>query len=898
MAFIENENDEIVIAHYGIKRESGRYPWGSGEDPYQHEAGWFARVQELRDSGMTDSQIAKSMKMTTTQFRAKRTMEINAIRAREQSYAYKLKKKGWSTAAIARDMGLNESTVRSLLDPSRQARTTMANKIADSIEKTIGKDGAIDIGKGIELYLGTSQDKLKAATELLKLKGYEVHNLYIEQLGTGKKTTVKVLTAPGVSTRDLYEDPSRIKTLAKSIDDIGGHSGNLGIDPPIAIKDSRVKVRYAEEGGKNMDGTMLIRPGAADLALGQSRYMQVRVNVNGTHYLKGMAMYGDPKEFPDSIDVIFNTNKHKGTPKLDVFKPIKDDPDNPFGATVRQFKYVDPKTGKLMQSAINVVNEEGDWGKWSKSLASQMLSKQDLKLAKRQLGIAYDRMQAEYDEIMSLTNPVVKKKLLEQFGDECDSAAIHLRGAAMPRQRTQVILPVNSLHDNEIYAPNFTNGERVVLIRYPHGGKFEIPELVVNNHNKEAKRSLGNAVDAVGINARVAERLSGADFDGDNVLVIPNNRGEIKTHEPLKGLKDFDPKEAYPAYPGMKLMTKKQKQTEMGKVSNLITDMTIKGATSDELERAVRHSMVVIDAEKHKLNWRQSEIDNGISALKKKYQGSSTGGASTLISRATSKVRVNERKPRPARKGGPIDPKTGAKVYEETHATYTVPKYNKQGDLIKTETLPRITKSTRMAETTDAYTLSSGTPMENAYASFANRLKALGNKARKSYLSTPTFKQDPVARKKYEPEVKSLKAKLNVALKNAPLERQAQLVANQIYHTKLEAHPEMEKDEKKKIRNQAQKEARERMGAKKQMVNITDREWEAIQAHAVSASMLSQILDNANPDLVRELATPRKQQAVSSSVLARAKALLNAGYTYDEVAKAVGVSTSTLTKNL
>ena len=898
MAFIENENDEIVIAHYGIKRESGRYPWGSGEDPYQHEAGWFARVQELRDSGMTDSQIAKSMKMTTTQFRAKRTMEINAIRAQQQSYAYRLKKKGWSTAAIARDMDLNESTVRSLLDPSRQARTTMANKIADSIEETIGKDGAIDIGKGIELYLGTSQDKLKAATELLKLKGYEVHNLYVEQLGTGKKTTVKVLTAPGVSTRDLYQDPSRIKTLAKSIDDIGGHSGNLGIDPPVAIKDSRVKVRYAEEGGKNMDGTMLIRPGAADLALGQSRYMQVRVNVNGTHYLKGMAMYGDPKEFPDGVDVIFNTNKHKGTPKLDVFKPIKDDPDNPFGATVRQFKYVDPKTGKLKQSAINVVNEEGDWGKWSKSLASQMLSKQDLKLAKRQLGIAYDRMQAEYDEIMSLTNPVVKKKLLEQFGDECDSAAIHLRGAAMPRQRTQVILPVNSLRDNEIYAPNFTNGERVVLIRYPHGGKFEIPELVVNNHNKEAKRSLGNAVDAVGINARVAERLSGADFDGDNVLVIPNNRGEIKTHEPLKGLKDFDPKEAYPAYPGMKLMTKKQKQTEMGKVSNLITDMTIKGATSDELERAVRHSMVVIDAEKHKLNWRQSEIDNGISALKKNYQGSSTGGASTLISRATSEVRVNERKPRSARKGGPIDPKTGAKVYEETHATYTVPKYNKQGDLIKTETLPRITKSTRMAETTDAYTLSSGTPMENAYASFANRLKALGNKARKSYLSTPTFKQDPVARKKYEPEVKSLKAKLNVALKNAPLERQAQLVANQIYHTKLEAHPEMENDEKKKIRNQAQKEARERMGAKKQMVNITDREWEAIQAHAVSASMLSQILDNANPDLVRELATPRKQQAVSSSVLARAKALLNAGYTYDEVAKAVGVSTSTLTKNL
>lgn len=774
----------------------------------------------------------------------------------------------------------------------------MATKIADSLEKTIGKDGAVDIGRGVELYLGTSQDKLKAATEILRQKGYEVRNLYIEQQGTGKKTTVKVLAAPGVTSRQLYLEPDRIKQLAKSIDDVGGHSGNLGIDPPVAVSDKRVKVRYAEEGGKDMDGVMQIRPGAADLQLGQARYAQVRISVNGTHYLKGMAMYGDPKDFPDGVDIIFNTNKHKGTPKMDVFKPVKDDPDNPFGATVRQFKYIDPKTGKMKQSAINIVNEEGKWDTWSKNLASQMLSKQDVSLAKRQLGLAYDRMRMEYDEIMSLTNPVVKRKLLQQFADECDSAAVHMRGAAMPRQRSQVILPLTTIGDHEIYAPNFHNGERVVLIRYPHGGKFEIPELTVNNHNKEGKKFLGGAKDAVGINSKVAERLSGADFDGDTVLVIPNDRGEIKTRDALKGLKDFDPKEAYPGYEGMKPMTKKQKQTEMGKVSNLITDMTIKGASWDEIARAVRHSMVVIDAEKHKLNWKQSEIDNGIPALKKEWQGRTNAGASTLISRATSDVRVDERKLRSAKKGGSIDPATGKKVYEETGATYQRPVRNKNGDIVGTETVRKKTRSTKMAETDDAFTLSSGTPMETIYAQFANSLKALANQSRKSYLNTPTFKQDPQARKKYSTEVSSLKAKLNTALKNAPLERQAQLLAGQIYRAKAESNNDMEADERKRLKSQALNEARERVGAKKQQVNISDKEWEAIQNRAVSSSMLSQILDNADPTQVRELATPHKEKKVPAYVLSRARSLLNAGYTYDEVADALGISTSTLTRNL
>ena len=106
----------------------------------------------------------------------------------------------------------------------------------------------------------------------------------------------------------------------------------------------------------------------------------------------------------------------------------------------------------------------------------------------------------------------------------------------------------------------------------------------------------------------------------------------------------------------------------MGKVSNLITDMTIMGAPNDEIARAVKHSMVVIDAEKHKLDYKASAINNGIPALYKKYQGNAGGSAATLISRATSDKKVPVREARKPQDGGPIDPKTGKLVtYPKTY---------------------------------------------------------------------------------------------------------------------------------------------------------------------------------------------------------------------------------------
>ena len=494
----------------------------------------------------------------------------------------------------------------------------------------------------------------------------------------------------------------------------------------------------------------------------------------------------------------------------------------------------------------------------------------------------------------------MKRQFCEEFADTCDSAAVHLKAAALPRQASFAILPVNSLKDNEVYAPMYEQGEEVILVRHPHEGVFQIPRLIVNNNNAEGKAVLGTSpAHAIGINSRSANQLSGADYDGDTVLVIPvNEHVKIKTKPALEGLKDFNPKEAYPKYEGMKVISNSQKQKEMGKVTNLITDMTLKGATDDEIVRAVKHSMVVIDAEKHELNWKLSEKQNGIAELKRKYQRHTDddgyGGATTIISRAKSEQRVPQRKMwNPSQ----IDPETGKKLYKETGDSYEETKKLKDGTKVKTgKTITRLEKSTKMAETDDAYTLVSAErkPMELAYADYANKMKALGNAARKEYLSTGNLKFNPSAKNTYAKEVASLNAKLNEAEKNAPRERRAQLCANVEYKYLVNNNPNADSDTKRKWKGQALAGARTRVGAGKERIKIDDREWDAIQAGALSSSKVKRILDNTDSDALKKRATPRLKKGLSPNKEALIRSMEARDYTLAEIAKAVGVSTSTV----
>ena len=540
-------------------------------------------------------------------------------------------------------------------------------------------------------------------------------------------------------------------------------------------------------------------------------------------------------------------------------------------------------------SVMNKVNEKGDWEKWSKNLSSQFLSKQSPELAKSQLDMTYERRLSEFNEIKSLTNDTVRKRLLSDFADGTAAASQHLKARSLPQQSVAVILPISTIKPGEVFAPRHVNGERVVLVRHPHGGTFEIPELIVNNRNAEARKLIGPlSSDAIGIHHTVAARLSGADFDGDTVLVIPNNQRLVKTTPALRDLAGFDPHHTYRGTDDSPKM--KATQHEMGTISNLITDMTLKGAPPEHIARAVKHSMVVIDAEKHGLNYRASYNDNNIKELKIKYQGGANKGASTLISKRKKEIRRPQTQLRPHRLGGPVDKVTGELVYVPTNR-------------LKKDGTPVMERVPLLRETRDARQLMSnngiGVRMERLYADHSNRLKGLANQARLAAENTPPGKRSPSAAKVWAKEVESLNHSLDLAQRTKPLERQANTIANKTIRLRKEANPTMDKDTEKKIRFQAITEARNRLGlGSKNRINISQSEWDAIQAGAISDSKLKQILDYADMDKVRKLATPNTQKTVTRTMINRAKQMAESGFTLQEIAEQLRISPSSVSEAL
>lgn len=994
------EGDEEFLFHYGTKFHSGRYPYGSGEQAYQHDGDFLTRVERLRKYGLNGEPwkedakgVREAFGMSLEDYRNEKHWAEYTRRERQVARAKNLRDKGLGNSAIGKEMGISESSVRSLLNPNSEAKMLAAKQTADFLKERVDAMGMIDVGKDVERYinvgegaernLGISRTKLDQALYALEAEGYVVHQGRVEQpTNRGNWTTQMVLCPPGTPHKAIYE-LDKIHTITDFQSSNNGETFHKKFTYPASLDSKRMMVRYADDvdadgfKGIEKDGIIELRRGVEDLSLGTSKYSQVRILVDGTHYLKGMAVYSD--NMPDGVDVVFNTNKKSDVPALgdknsSVLKPIKKDPENPFGSLIKdadqggQYWYTDKKSGEEKLGLINKKSDEGDWSEWADSLPSQFLSKQSLSLAERQLNLAAKDRYDEFASICEINNPTVKKHFLQSFADDCDGAAVNLKAAALPGQKYHVIIPINSLKDNEIYAPGYENGTKLALVRYPHGGTFEIPILTVNNKNELGNKIITkDSVDGIGITSKVAERLSGADFDGDTVMCIPTNYGKIKiTSTPeLKGLKGFDAKVEYATKVGpdgerindrgdkVKIMTKHGTQMQMGIVSNLITDMTLAGAEPDELARAVRHSQVVIDAEKHKLDWQRSEIENDIGSLKRKYQITvnpdgtlKEGGASTIISKAKG------REPVPKRRGqAVIDPETGEKSYKlanaddlyyvkrerdkktgqvkirttdgkwfkyddtdpEAVAKYTpVRKFNDDGTVsyfskdgtISYQVETRTQDSTKMAEAKDARTLVSAAqhPMEMLYADYANSMKALGNQARKEMMATGRIEKSSAAAKTYQAEVDSLLSKLNEAEKNSVRERQAARLANAEVKAKKASGEIEEAGDVRKASQKAMTKYRQEVGAisrRERNIKITDREWEAIQAGAISENKLKRILANADADELRQRATPRNTTTVSSAKASRIRNMSATGnYTIAEIANQLGLSTSTVQKYL
>ena len=900
-------SESNILEHYGTKRHSGRYPWGSGDNPYQHSGDFLSRVEELKKKGLSEKEILETInnslpdeyKMGLTEFRTARQKAGHDRKALEYDQIRALKDDGLGWKEIGDKLGMSESSVRSKYNNAIGEKASQAEKIAATLKAEVDKKGMIDISEGANQVLGVSESKLDEAAYILEAEyGYQRYGVGIRQpTNVRQQTNITVLAKPEFDQKYAYQHQDQIDSLGDYHSDDGGETFTK-LQRPSSLDSNRVAIRYGDEGGLDKDGVMEIRRGVPDLDLGKSHYAQVRILVDGDHYLKGMAVYSD--DLPDGVDVMFNTNKPSGTPKMKVLKEAKADPDNPFGAAIKangQSMYIGDD-GKEHLSPINKLKEEGDWDTMSRNVSSQFLSKQPKKLIENQLNLTVADYKAQYDEIMRYDNPTVKKKLLNDFADTVEGTSMTLKASAFPGQSTKVILPINKIKETEAYCPTYENGTRLALIRYPHAGTFEIPIVTVNNKNVSGKRNLGAIQDAIGINAKVAERLSGADFDGDTVMAIPvTDKVNIKSTRALKALEGFDPKTAYAVPEGnpnnVRLMKKEEKQREMGVISNLITDMTLRGADEDELARAVKHSMVVIDAEKHKLDYKRSERENGIPELKQKWQirvdeegATHYGGASTLLSRRKQTVRVPER-----RGSIRVDKETGEYIYKESGRTFTDPKTGKERKAEDTVSL--------ISETKDARTLSSGTIQENLYADFSNKLKAMANQARKEAVNMKGIQRNPEAAKTYAPEVASLKEKYNNMIANKPKERKAMLIANANIKAKIQEQgldPTIDKKEIKKISSVEMQRARDSVGAsgRKSKVTFTDREWEAVQAGAISDNMLTKFLNSSDSDEIVKRAMPKNVAVMTSAKMSKANAMLRSGYSYTEIAKACGVPESTV----
>lgn len=932
------------IMHYGTKRHSGRYPWGSGQHPYQDEP-WFKGWTELRAQGKSYKDIAEEFGMTQKELKYRYSYAKDAKKAGDIAHAKELRyTRQMSPKAIAEKMGVSESTINAWLKPDMEQQVRETRDLADKLaERTnMNKDiKCIDVGKGVSNILGTTPTKLEAALTVLKDEGYLIVKKPVPNPNNITKNTEMIfLYSPPEEWKDLSEE-QKIKKAFRDISvnldkieppcDVHVDENNktqIGIEPPKSISSKRVMIDWND----SRDGLISIKRGVPDLYMGENRYNQVRIGVDGTHYLKGMAVYADPEDFPPGIDIIAHTPKSNEKYVMmspddkakQFLKPMKKDPDgkvdmeDPFGAQIMkggQMHYTD-KNGKEQLGLINKVNEQGVWSDWTsaRTLASQVLSKQDPKLAERQLELQRTKMAEQFEEIQKISNPVVRRKELIEFAEECDKASVHMKAASLPGQSVCVILPGQTLKEDECYAPGYKDGDKLACIRFPHEGKFAIPILTVNNRNRECRKMIGTDVqDAICMNPKAAERLSGADFDGDTVVVIPNNKGVIKSAPQLKSLEGFDGKAQYPGYTGMPVISHNKQQTEMGIVTNLITDMNLIGADPDEMARAVKYSQVIIDAEKHKLNWKACKQEMRIDELQKKYQMKENGrygGSGTIVSKASGPAYPDEKEWQ-----GKIDPETGEKIWRFTEKRKTVdpetgswkwygpthPKYDPNGEVKKMS-------STKMAEAKDAMELVSPAkyPTELVYAKFANQMKAMANQARLASTKVEDTPYSAQAAETYANEVKSLKEKVNTAKVNAVLERRAARVTTIIVDDRMKNYPDRYNNSSadgkahlRKLRKQVMDQQRAILN-KAESFQITEREWEAIQAGALKKTFLNDVLNRANQDSVKKHAFPKETDynAMSDANIARARAMLNSGFTQAEVAELFGISTSTLRKQL
>lgn len=207
------------LEHYGMPRRSGRYPYGSGENPYQHGSDFLARIKEKKDSNFSwtdpktgekytgEKAIYKEMGLTSSEYRRQVSWANYEKRLDQVQTAKSLKSDGLGATEIGRKMGLPESTVRSLLNPSSEDRMNQVMDTVNFLRDQVIEKGMIDVGAGVEQELGISRTRLDTALDYLeKAEGCPIYGGGIPQpTNANQQTNQKVLCLPGTKNNEIYD---------------------------------------------------------------------------------------------------------------------------------------------------------------------------------------------------------------------------------------------------------------------------------------------------------------------------------------------------------------------------------------------------------------------------------------------------------------------------------------------------------------------------------------------------------------------------------------------------------------------------------------------------------------------------------------------------------------------
>lgn len=256
--------DEANLTHYGMPRRSGRYPWGSGDNPYQHSADFMARVQSLKKSNATavdestgeiltgERAIAKIMGLSNTkELRVQYALAKDEKRTYDVQTAKSMRADGKSLNEIAKAMGFkNDSSVRSLLNDQSASKMNKSKKTADTLKQCLKeklKDdpkAVLDVGVGVERELGVSKEKLNEALYIMQQEGYQVWKGSVPQAtNPGKKTNLRIVGPEGTPKSAPF-DYEHIHSVSEYTSRDNGETFSK-TKFPVSMDPKRLAIRYA-----------------------------------------------------------------------------------------------------------------------------------------------------------------------------------------------------------------------------------------------------------------------------------------------------------------------------------------------------------------------------------------------------------------------------------------------------------------------------------------------------------------------------------------------------------------------------------------------------------------------------------------------------------------------------